>query len=342
MAQGGTILDRYPSREATLASLRGYADGGTVDQSNSPSIWDTLSGVLSAGAPVLDKILAGPQVLQQPQDIETQTQQLLKSRLPPAAPLPRSYIKDVALAHQLNPEAPLVEATSQGLGTIFALTPEGQVVQTVLNPRGALEAEAPLVGRGPGEPSGAPVAMKWAIDPRDGKPLLREINQENQFAHEDWFAQLGLPSAGKAFDQIPRGELMVGPGPQGPQLTHFDDYFSGKLSNLDFGKIMGALRNSGYLPKRYAAGGRTLGDRIHFTAQRMGVAPAAVLRLMVQGKIPQGSMLDQLRRSIFRSLGYEPARYADGGSFTAPLPSSPRAFPATERRGQALTRHLSI
>jgi hypothetical protein len=48
-AQGGTILDRMPSREATLAALR-YADGGAAPD-QPPSIWQTLGGVLSAGEP---------------------------------------------------------------------------------------------------------------------------------------------------------------------------------------------------------------------------------------------------------------------------------------------------
>jgi hypothetical protein len=87
----------------------------------------------------------------------TALQNLNRNLRPPPAPLPRTYIKDVALARQQNPEAPLqqdimtpltVLNPAQGLGLLMG--GEGQAAQMVADPEGALrsfqEADAPLVG----------------------------------------------------------------------------------------------------------------------------------------------------------------------------------------------------
>lgn len=148
-ATGGAILDQQPSRAQVLRGLgaRAYADGGGADDE---TWWQ--------------KLLRGPKVARpgaQP-TVESIAQQKLQSMQPPAAPLPRNYVKDPANVQQINPqpgtalyfqqhpEAPMGDVASSLAATAFSFTPEGQAVQTALNPKSVLEADAPLVGTGIG------------------------------------------------------------------------------------------------------------------------------------------------------------------------------------------------
>jgi len=99
------------------------------------------------------------------------------------------------------------------------------------------------------------VPVKWAIDPRNNNVLLKEDTGFYD-RHLDWFPHLGLPSAGETFDRIPRGNVTLGPGPEGPEIVDFNQNSSGKLSNDAFNQIMNALRRSGYLPQKKPGGQR--------------------------------------------------------------------------------------
>jgi hypothetical protein len=57
-------------------------------------------------------------------------------------------------------------------------------------------------------------SMKWAINPKTGALRLSSFAGEDAEleTHTDWFAKIGLPDSGPAFDKIPRGSVSIDKG----------------------------------------------------------------------------------------------------------------------------------
>jgi len=162
----------------------------------------------------VQKILP-PALRQQPPDI---TQQVLKSRLPPAPPLPRQNIHDVALAHQINPETPLKQdvltplmVANPALGLRALFGPEGQAAQMIANPQGAVQgvltADAPLVGtHGLGEvgPKESPIERPPA--PEIAAPQTQVVQPQRVQAVE----RMVQPATAQDMAMLTREHLLSG------------------------------------------------------------------------------------------------------------------------------------
>lgn len=100
-------------------------------------------------------------------------------------------------------------------------------------------------------------SVKWAIDPRTGKVLLK---RDSGFfdRHVDWFQDIGLPHTGEEFDRIPRGNVMVGPGPEGREIIDFEGKGGWTTDSSQYrdpaqqyyGQVFDALQKAGYFGRK--------------------------------------------------------------------------------------------
>lgn len=158
--------------------------------------------------------------------------------------IPQSKTEALLAAAALIPGGKLLKgargALKAGTGMLEGAAPEVGALSRAL--------EAGTLERAP-RGKNLEFPIKWAIHPETGDVLMKE-DAQNFDRHVGWFEEMGLPSAGDAFDRVPRGNLVVGPGPEGRELTDFTvNSLGGNISNDQFKSIMQALRKTGHLPR---------------------------------------------------------------------------------------------